>query len=234
MFDSKKLERMKTDASDLVIDACFNQLYEDMWHSVTYYFRKLLLAKQNYDIHDKKLLAIVAVLKAWRVYTERASELTILTNHKNLLHFITTKELNRRQVRWSKKLEQYKFKILYILEKENDKADAFSRRSDHIETKKSFNHSILKINNDESLSINRHELNAILRILRDESEKFLIKKRKLQISINKIDECIKEHHDESLQRHLGVIKTLQLLRQHCQFPNMRQAVETYVKQCLSY
>jgi len=104
---------------------------------------------------------------------------------------------------------------LYILEKENGKADALSRRSDHIKTKKLFNHSILKINQDESLSINKHELNAILRILRDESEKFLIKKRKLRILINKIDECIKEHHDESLQKHLEVIKTLQLLRQHC-------------------
>jgi hypothetical protein len=208
MFDLKKLERMKTDASDLVIDACFNQLYEDIWHLVAYYFRKLLSAKQNYDIYDKKLLAIVAALKAWRVYIERALELTILTNHKNLLHFITTKKLNRRQVRWSKKLRQYKFKILYILEKENGRADALSRRSDHIKTKKSFNHSILKVNNHESLSINRHELNTILRILRDKSEKFLIEKKKLQISINKVDECIKEHYDESLQRHLEMTKTL--------------------------
>ncbi len=77
-----------------------------------------------------------------------------------------------------------------------------------MKTKKSFNQSILKINNDESLLINKHELNAILRILRDESEKFLIKKEKLQILINKIDECIKEHHDESLQKHLEMIKTL--------------------------
>ena len=208
MFDFKKLERMKIDASDLVIGACFSQLYENMWHLVTYYFRKLSLAKQNYDIHDKKLLAIVAVLEAWKIYTERASELTILTDHKNLLHFITIKELNRRQVRWFEKLEQYKFKILYILKKENGKADALSRRSNHMKTKKSFNHSILKVNNDESLLINKHELNAILRILRDESEEFLIKKEKLQILINKIDECIKEHHDESLQEHSEVIKTL--------------------------
>jgi len=212
MFDLRKLERMKIDALDLVIDACFSQSYEDMWHLVTYYFKKLLLAEQNYDIHDKKLLAIVAALKAWRVYIEKASGLIILTNHKNLLHFITTKELNKRQVRWFKKLRQYKFKILYILEKENGKADALSRRSNHIKTKKSFNHNILKVNDDESLLINKHKLNAILRILRDESEKFLIKKKKLQILINKIDECIKEHHDESLQEHLEVIKTLQLLR----------------------
>ncbi len=97
---------------------------------------------------------------------------------------------------------------MYILEKENDKANALSKRSDHIKTKKSFNHSILKINDDESLSINKHKLNATLRILRNKSKKFLIKKRKLQILINKIDECIKEHHDELLQEHLEVIKTL--------------------------
>jgi hypothetical protein len=175
---------------------------------MAYYSRKLSPTEQNYDIHDKELLAIVAALEAWRVYMEGASRLTILTNHKNLLHFTTTKKLNRRQVRWSKKLEQYKFKILYTLGKENGRADALSRRSDHMETKKSFNHSILKVNNDESLLVNKHELNAILRILRDESKEFLIEKGKLQISINKIDECIKEHHDESLQGYLGVTKTL--------------------------
>jgi len=71
-----------------------------------------------------------------------------------------------------------------------------------------FNHSILKINQDESLLVNKHELNAILRILQDESEKFLIKKEKLQILIDKIDDCIKEHYDESLQEHLKMIKTL--------------------------
>jgi hypothetical protein len=98
---------------------------------------------------------------------------------------------------------------------ERMETDALSRRSDHMKTKKSFNHSILKVNNDESLLINKHELNAILRILRNESEKFPIKKKKLQISINRVDECIKEHHDESLQEHLEVTKTLQLLRQHC-------------------
>ena len=97
---------------------------------------------------------------------------------------------------------------MYILEKENGKVDALSRRNDYMKTKKSFNHSILKVNNDESLLINKYKLNAILRILRDESKKFLIKKRKLQILINKIDEYIKEHYDELLQEHLRVTKTL--------------------------
>jgi len=107
-----------------------------------------------------------------------------------------------------KRLEQYKFKIQYILGKDNGKANALSKRNDHIKTKRSFNHSILKVNNDELLLVNKHKLNVILRILRDNIEEFSIKKEKLQIFIDKIDECIKEHHDESLQEHSRVTKTL--------------------------
>ena len=51
-------------------------------------------------------------------------------------------------------------------------------------------------------------MNATLQILRDDIEEFLIEKEKLQISINKIDEYIKEHHDKSLQEHLRVTKIL--------------------------
>ena len=97
---------------------------------------------------------------------------------------------------------------MYILGKENGKVDALSRRSDHIKTKKLFNHNILKVNQDKSLLINKYKLNAILRILRDKTKEFSIKKEKLQIFIDKIDECIKKHHDELLQKHLEVIKTL--------------------------
>jgi len=71
-----------------------------------------------------------------------------------------------------------------------------------------FNYNILKINKDELLLANNYELNAILRILKDNKKELLIKKRKLQISIDKIDECIKKHHDKSLQEHLKMIKTL--------------------------
>jgi hypothetical protein len=124
------------------------------------------------------------------------------------VHFIIIKQLNIRHIRLLTRLEQYKFKIQYILEKDNDRADALSRRSDHIKTKKSFNYSILKINKDESLLVNKHELNVTLRILRDDTKEFLIKKEKLQISIDKIDEYIREHHDESLQEHSRVTKIL--------------------------
>ena len=102
-----------------------------------------------------------------------------------------------------------------------------------MESKKVFNHNILKINDDEILFANRHEVNMTLKIMRNDQEQFLIVHEKLQISKNKIDEYIKEYHDESLQSHSSVVKTMQLLRQNCQFSNMRQKVETYVKKCLN-
>ena len=99
--------------------------------------------------------------------------------------------------------------------------------------KKNFNHNILKINKNESLSINKHELSAILRILKNNKKQYSIEKKRLHISNDKIDEIIKNYHDESLQSHSNVFKTLQFLRQTCQFLNMKQHVETYIKKCFS-
>jgi len=77
-----------------------------------------------------------------------------------------------------------------------------------------FNYNIFKINKNKSLLANKYKLNATLQILRDNKKEFSIKKKKLQISINKIDKCIKKYYDKSLQKYLKVIKILQLLRQH--------------------
>ena len=87
---------METDASDLAIGACLLQIKDGKWHPIAYYSRKMSQAEQNYDIHDKELLAIVALIQNWRVYAESCLELTIYTDHKNLLSFTTTKTLNRR------------------------------------------------------------------------------------------------------------------------------------------
>ncbi len=56
-----------------------------------YLSKKLLLIEQNYDVHNKKLLAIVVFLKSWRVYMKKSLKFTILTNYKNLVHFIIIK-----------------------------------------------------------------------------------------------------------------------------------------------
>ena len=169
----------------------------------------------------------------WKTYVERGSEVTIFTDHKNLLSFIKTKKLNRRQVKWSKLLGQYKFTIQYTSGKDNGRADALSRRSDHMKNKAEFNHNIFKINKDGSLSTNTKKLSAAIKILRNDKKTYFIVNDKFQISKNKITEIIKKYHDDLLQKHAKINKTLQFLQQDYRFPDMRKQVETYIKKCFN-
>ena len=50
----------------------------------------------NYDIYDKELLGIVAVLKEWRAFLQGILEpFMVKMDYKNLIGFLMTKELNR-------------------------------------------------------------------------------------------------------------------------------------------
>ena len=125
-FKTGQPTQIKTDTSDQVVGACLCQQADSKWYPVAYYLHKISQAEQNYNIHDKELLAVVNILEHWRVYAESSSELTILTDHKNLTMFTTTKKLNRQQVRWAELLGQHKFKILYTPRQDNRRADTLS------------------------------------------------------------------------------------------------------------
>jgi hypothetical protein len=61
--DQKKPYILKTDALDYAIDAILKQISEKRLHPIAYYLKKLFLVKFNYEIYDKKLLAIIAAFK---------------------------------------------------------------------------------------------------------------------------------------------------------------------------
>ena len=52
----------------------------------------------------------------------------LLTDHKALEYFITSKKLTRRQARWALTLANYNFQIAYRPGKANGKADALTRK----------------------------------------------------------------------------------------------------------
>ena len=88
---------IETDALDFILGVYLVQKYLDRWHLVIYYSRKMTPLKLNYDIYNKELLGIVVILKEWRAFLQRIIELFIIkTDYKNLIGFLTTKELNRR------------------------------------------------------------------------------------------------------------------------------------------
>jgi hypothetical protein len=50
-------------------------------------------------------------------------------DYKNLMGFLTTKELNWRQIRWAEILAEYYFEIKYVKGTDNIKADILSRKA---------------------------------------------------------------------------------------------------------
>jgi len=89
----------------------------------------------NYDIHDKELLAIVQAFHQWKRYTRGNLEpIRVLTDHKNLVTFMTTKELNERHARGMQELSQYNLKIQYRPGKKGGKPDAQTTREGDLPT----------------------------------------------------------------------------------------------------
>ncbi|KAH9263063.1 hypothetical protein BASA83_013621 [Batrachochytrium salamandrivorans] len=68
----------------------------------------------QYEIYDKELLAITTCLKEWRHFLQGShTPFTILTDHKNLEYFMTTKQLTRRQSSMSLFLAEFRFNLSY-------------------------------------------------------------------------------------------------------------------------
>ena len=79
-------------------------------------------------IYDKELLAIVKSFESWRPELASVNKpVKVLTDHWNLEHFMTTKQLNRRQARWAEFLSEFNFKISYRPGKEGEKPDTLTR-----------------------------------------------------------------------------------------------------------
>jgi hypothetical protein len=134
-FDPSKHGVVEADASDYALGAIFSQ-YDDegLLHPVAFYSRKLLPAEMNYQIYDKELLAIICAFKQWRHYLEFSDQPTVvLTDHRNLEYFTTTRHLSRRQVRWSEILSDFNFVIKYRPGSQNAAADALSRKDKPME-----------------------------------------------------------------------------------------------------
>jgi len=57
--------RIKADSSDFISGAVLSQQLpgEEKWHLVAFYSKSLSLVEQNYEIHDKEMLAIICALE---------------------------------------------------------------------------------------------------------------------------------------------------------------------------
>jgi len=130
-FDHDRDIVVESDASDFVSAAVLSQ-YDDeaTLHPVAFFSKKHSPAECNYKIYDKELMAIVRAFEEWCAELQSVENpISVLTDHKNLEYFTTTKLLNRRQARWAQFLSQFNFKIVYRPGKVGAKPDSLTRRS---------------------------------------------------------------------------------------------------------
>ena len=123
---------VETDASDYALGAILSlQLDSGEIHPVAFHSRTFTPPELNYDIHDKELLAIFEAFRVWRHYLEGFGiPIDVLTDHKNLEYFSTTKVLTCRQAHWSEYLSQFNLVICFRPGKLGTKLDALTRRWD--------------------------------------------------------------------------------------------------------
>ena len=149
-FDPKYHIRIETNASGYAISSVLNKLASGtslegvvtkanlgQWYPVAFFSRKMIPVKTWYKTYDDKLLAIVEAFKTWHHYLEGCKhEVLVFTDQNNLRHFMNTKNLSCRPVRWTQKLFQYYFQINYCQFKANTAANALLRFSQKSEDEK--------------------------------------------------------------------------------------------------
>ena len=91
---------VQTDASNFAIGAILSQSNNDgILHPIAFYSRKFTPPEINYPIYDKELSAIISAFEEWRPYLAGAQHrVQVVTDHKNLVYFTTTRILNWRLI----------------------------------------------------------------------------------------------------------------------------------------
>ena len=162
-FDPDKPIIVETDASDYISAGILSQYDKNsVLRPIAYFSKKHNPAECNYEIYDKELMAIVRAFEEWRPELEgSAHPINVITDHKNLEYFTSSKQLSRRQARWSEFLSRFDYKIIYRPGKAGGKPDALTRRSgdlpkegDETDERRQFQHqTVIKSHNiDEGVA----------------------------------------------------------------------------------
>ncbi|QRW18360.1 Retrotransposable element Tf2 protein [Rhizoctonia solani] len=127
---------LETDASGTALGSILSQRLEDRrLHPLSFLLESFKGAKQNYDTHNKELLAIICSLENWRIFLEGTEHpITVFTDHCNLEYWKESQTFNRRHARWHLLLAGYNFQIVYRPGKQSRKPDALSQQSNHADT----------------------------------------------------------------------------------------------------
>jgi RNase H-like domain found in reverse transcriptase/Reverse transcriptase (RNA-dependent DNA polymerase)/Integrase zinc binding domain/Chromo (CHRromatin Organisation MOdifier) domain len=253
--------KIEADSSDYATGAVLSQLQNDKWVPIAYMSKSLNDVERNYEVHDKEMLAIMRALSEWRQYLHGArKQFEIWTDHKNLEYFLTSKNLNRRQARWSLELAEYDFTLRHKPGKQMLKADLLSRRKDHRRGEKDnsgitlLKPELLRNMNEGIVDTGTNGDGFMEKITKSKGtieekikEKIKNKEKDWSVDSNSVvtwqgrvyvpkekrlrEEIIKFHHDSYMAGHPGRYKTAELVLRNYWWPGLHSDVKSYVRGC---
>jgi hypothetical protein len=170
----------------------------------------------KYPVHEKELLAIIAMLDHHSVYL--AGGAICKTDHKPLVWLQSQALLSPRQVRWVMKLQEYDLSIEYLPGKLNAVADYLSRQPMVSPKCQSCLKRIPKYNPDiQSLDC------------------FTIDGARVDVSVVELEgepkaqnHIIQSFHDKA---HQGIEATASSIKRFYTWPSLKASVASYVKTC---
>jgi len=157
---------IETDASNYALVAILSiELESGEIHPVAFHSCSFNSMELNYDVHNKELFAIYEVFRIWQHYLDgSALSIDVVTDHKNLEYFSTTKILNRWQARWSKCLCQFNLAIRFRSEKLGTKLDALTRQWDVYAKEEGNNYAKVNPHNFRPVSLENNFLPLSVRL----------------------------------------------------------------------
>ncbi len=117
-----------TDASGVGIGACLHVERNDEELPVAFFSRQLRGAEKNYSVTELETLAIVSAVKYFQYYLYGRT-VTIYTDHRACVSLLSSRQLNRRLMRFALKLQGMDLTIKYRPGSTISNADGLSRQS---------------------------------------------------------------------------------------------------------
>lgn len=129
-FNPEKRIIVGTDNVDYVSAGILSQHdHAGNLHPVAFNSKRNSTVECNYELYNKKLLAIIhCVEKWWCQLQSTGQQIQVLTDHRHLEYFTTSKVLKRRLARWAKFCYCFNFEIKYHQGKQRRKPRALTKK----------------------------------------------------------------------------------------------------------
>jgi Integrase zinc binding domain/RNase H-like domain found in reverse transcriptase/Integrase core domain len=165
----------------------------------------------NYPIHNKEMLAIIKATETWCHYLEATPyPFEIWTNHNNLMYFLKSQNLSRRQARWQLWMSRFNYSLVYKKGTQLHVADPLSRWSDHY---------VHSSSDNQAQTLLQPAVVCTLDVTSSSHDKH--------------QQLITQFHDLPVAGHRGVKAMYNALRKHYWWTSMKEQVQTYIRHCQS-